>query len=263
MLQTVYTKDLRDQRRGLTGWSIGLILLVVLMAALWPSIRDMPDLEVFLANYPEAMRELFNIDAIATGAGFLNAELYSIILPAMFLIFAIGRGARAVAGEEEQGTLEVLLVTPLSRLRVLAEKAGSLTTALVGLGVVLFLASWGSAVVVGMDIPVVDLAGAATAMVMLGLAHGFVALAIGSASGRRSWAIAGAAGLATAGYVLFVAAKLVSAVEPWEVLSPFYHALQGGPLGAGFAVNYLWLALLGLVAFLACLYRFDRRDIRA
>ena len=99
MFRNVFVKSLRDQFRGLIGWGIGSTLLVIVEVALWPSVRDIPDVEEFLSNYPEAMRDLFNIEAITTGAGFLNVELFSIILPAVFLIFAIGRGARLVAGE--------------------------------------------------------------------------------------------------------------------------------------------------------------------
>ncbi|WP_406057512.1 ABC transporter permease subunit [Kribbella sp. NBC_00889] len=35
----------------------------------------------------------------------------------------MGHGARALAGEEERGTLELLLVTPVSGSRIVADKA--------------------------------------------------------------------------------------------------------------------------------------------
>ena len=81
MLWTVIRKSLRDQRRALLGWAIGIASMIALMAAVWPTFRDMPDLEQFLANYPKEMRELFNIESMTTGSGFLNAELFSMLLP--------------------------------------------------------------------------------------------------------------------------------------------------------------------------------------
>jgi hypothetical protein len=77
----VFTKTLRDQRKALAGWSIGLAVLVLLEAALWPTVRNMGDLGEFIQGYPEALRELFKIDEFASGAGFLNGELYSLMLP--------------------------------------------------------------------------------------------------------------------------------------------------------------------------------------
>ncbi|MFI7602390.1 hypothetical protein [Actinoplanes sp. NPDC049681] len=69
--------------------------MVLLETALWPSIGKMPDLQQFLATYPEAMRKLFNLDDFGTGTGFVNAELSSALVPVPFLTYAIGRGARS------------------------------------------------------------------------------------------------------------------------------------------------------------------------
>lgn len=263
MLQNVFLKTLRDLRMGLLAWGIGIAVLVGSMAAVWPSIRTMPDIEEFLASYPEAMREIFNVEAITTGAGFLNAELYSILLPALFIIFAIGRGARMVAGEEEAGTLEVLLVTPASRSRVLLDKAAALAVALVALGVVLLVTTWVASAVVGMGIGLADAANGSLAMVLLGLAHGWLGLAVGAASGRRPLAVGVAATVAVAGYVLYVLSLLVDALEPWGPWSPFEQALRGGPLGGGVQASYLWLALAAVVFVAAALPLFDRRDVLA
>lgn len=57
MLANVFLKTLRDQRRGFVGWSIGLIVLVLLEAALWPTVGGMGNLQEFIAGYPEALRK--------------------------------------------------------------------------------------------------------------------------------------------------------------------------------------------------------------
>ena len=41
------------------------------------------------------------------------------MLPLLLLVYAIGAGSRAIAGEEESGTLDLLLAHPLSRRRSL------------------------------------------------------------------------------------------------------------------------------------------------
>ena len=93
-MTVVLLRTLRDLRRGLIGWTLGVVSLVAVMAWVWPSMQDIPDLDALLANYPEPMRELFNIDAFSTGAGFFNAELFSLVVPILFAIFGISRGAR-------------------------------------------------------------------------------------------------------------------------------------------------------------------------
>lgn len=261
MLRNVFLKSLRDQRRALLGWSIGILLLVVLEAALWPSIKKMPALDELLAGYPEAMRKLFNLEDFASGRGFMNAELFSALLPILFIAFAIGRGARSIAGEEEAGTLEVLLVTRVSAVRLVLAQAAALAVATAALGTVLYGSLLGSSAVFGMGIGAGELAGATLAMVLLGIEFGWLALALGAATGRRGLAIAGAATAAVAAYVLYVAGEFVEAVQPWQPASPFHQALTGGPLGAGMPLAYAWMALAGAVVVAVALPVFDRRDI--
>jgi ABC-2 type transport system permease protein len=261
MLRNVFLKSLRDQRRALVGWSLGVVLLVGLMAGIWPSFRDMPDLKDFLANYPEQFGRLFNIEAMTTAAGYLNAELFSIMLPVLFIIFGIARGARMIAGEEEAGTLEALLVTPVSPVRLLLHQAAALATALTVLGMVLFAATIGSSALFGMDIPVSEAAVASLAMVLLGVEHGYLALAVGAVTGRRSVAIAVAAVVAILGYFLYIAGQLVDSMSGWQPVSPFHQAIHGGPIGGGLVASYWWMALASAVFVVAALPVFNRRDI--
>jgi ABC-2 type transport system permease protein len=263
MLRNVYLKGLRDQRRGLVGWSTGIVLLVLLMSALWPSIRDVADLDEFLASYPEAMRELFNLEEFATGTGFLNAELYSALLPILFLVYGVSRGARAVAGEEEAGTLDVLLVTRVSPARLVLQQAAGLATGVAALGAVTFVAVIGFSAAFGLGVTAGAAATGSLAMVLLGVEFGWLALAVGAATGRRVVAISVATVLAVGAYVLYVAGALVDAVGPWAPLSPFHQAIEGGPLGAGLRPAYAWMVLAGLAVLLASLPVFDRRDIAA
>lgn len=261
MLRNVFLKSIRDARRGLVGWSIAIALIVLAESALWPAMPDLTELEKFLQTYPEAMRELFNLDDFATGTGFLNAELFSALLPILFLVYAIGHGARAVAGEEDAGTLDVLLLTRVSPVRLTLERAASLATLLALIGVVLFASVVVFGAIFGLGVTAADAATGSLAMVLLGVEFGWIALAIGVATGRRVFAVGVTAALAVGSYLLYVAGALVSDVEPWAPLSPFYQALEGGPLGAGLPAAYGWMPLVGAVALAAALPVFDRRDI--
>lgn len=263
MLPSVYLKSLRDQRRALVGWSIGLVLLMLVESAMWPSIRDMPDLTEFLNNYPEAMRKLFNLEDFSTGTGFFNVELFSMVLPLLFILFAVGRGARLIAGEEEAGTLDVLLVTPASPARLVLSQAAALATALAGFGMVLWTAGMVCSAAFGLNLDAGDLALAALTMVLLGIEFGWLALAVGAVTGRRAYAVAVPAAVAVASYVLYVAGELVDAVKPWQPLSPFQQALADGPLGAGWRPEYLWMPLVAALAVALAIPIFDRRDVAA
>ena len=71
-------------------------------------------------NYPDALKSLFGITgggSLSSGAGFLDAELFSFMIPLLVLVLAIGTGARIFAGEEDAGRLELVLAYPLRRSR--------------------------------------------------------------------------------------------------------------------------------------------------
>ncbi len=263
MLDNVFVKTLRDLRRGLIGWGAGIAATVGIMGAIWPTVRDMPDMESFLENYPEVLRELFNFDEYMTASGYLNAELFSFMVPAMFLVFGIMRGARLVAGEEELGTLEVLLSTPVSRRRVLLHKAAALVVSVVVLGAVLFVSTALVMAAVGADASLSEILVGATSVTLLGVEFGLVALAVGASTGSRAWALGASSALAVGSYLLFAIAKIVDAVEPYEILSPFYQTLDAGPMGGGFRAAFLWTLVVGAVAIVAALPLFDRRDVPA
>ncbi|MFG1798181.1 ABC transporter permease subunit [Nocardia sp. NPDC049149] len=261
MLRTVYTKCLRDQRRGLIGWSIGIALLVLLESAIWPTFSDMSGIQEFLKSYPEAMRKLFNLDQFATGTGFLNAELFSMMLPILFLVFTIGRGARGIAGEEERGTLELLLVNGVSPIRLALEQAAVVVTSVAVLGVVLFGSVVACSAIFGLGIPIAFAATGALSMTLLGMEFGLIAAAVGAATGKRVLALSAATILAVGAYMLYVASQLVTAVAPWGPWSPFHQAIAAGPMGAGLPLPLLWLLAGGICCVLAALPIFDRRDI--
>jgi len=263
VFRNVYLKTLYDERRGLLAWSLSIVLLVGMESALWPSMRDMVDLENIYAKLPKELTKLFNLDAKTTGPGFLNAELFTLMLPALFLVYGIGHGARLVAGEEEAGTLDLLLVTPITGAGIVLQKAFALFTCLAVLGLSLFLATTGMSLIFGVGISAAQAATGSLSMTLLGAEYGALALAAGAVVGRRPVAIAIASAAATAGYVLYAAGLMVDSIAPWRPLSPFDQALHGGPLGAGLPPAYLWLAGGATLLTLIALPALDGRDIAA
>ena len=102
MFRSVMTKTLHDQRRALPAWVIGLVLLVGMYVAIWPSVRGEPSMNEFLDQMPEAFRALFAMSGadMSTPVGYVKIELLSFMVPLLLLTYAIGAGAAAIAGEE-------------------------------------------------------------------------------------------------------------------------------------------------------------------
>jgi ABC-2 type transport system permease protein len=255
---------LRDRRRALIAWALGLAGVATMYAAFYPSIRDSSaDLRAYLEKLPLAIRELIGGN-FTTPAGYLRSEVFSTLGLILFLVFAIGAGARAIAGEEEGRTLDLLLSTPIRRREVLLGKWLAMAVSALGLVATLGLAITVVGPAFGVRVGIADLASACAMLYLLGLAFGTVALAVGCFTGRRGLASGVAGAIATVAYVLNVLAPAVDALAPLRPLSPFRWYLQPDPLVSGVAaVNVGVLVAITAVAFASAWVTFERRDLRA
>lgn len=262
MSGAVLAKTLRDEARPLVWWSLGVVAVLLLMALLWPSIRDVYTAEL-LASYPEELQEAFNIEGAMDGAGYLNMEVFSIVLPVLFIVFGVGRGARLIAGEAQEGVLEPVLVSPLPRWSVLLQKAVGLAAGVALLAVVTALATLLGSAVGDLAIPWDEAVVGAAAMGLLGLYAGWLALAVGAATGHRGVAMAAAGLVLVGGYLLHIVGAILARVEPWRVVSPFTQAIDEGPIGTVVPWGFATLAVTAAAFLVLALPLFERRDVEA
>ncbi|MDH3729913.1 MAG: ABC transporter permease [Acidimicrobiia bacterium] len=265
MLHSIAGKTIFDSRRAMIGWMIGTALAALLVVAIYPIIRDTPEILDLLESYPEAMLEMFGIDDIdsyTSPPGFLETQLFSTYVPLIFLIFAIGRGVSVLAGEERDRTLDVLLANPVSRERVILEKAAAIAALIAVLGAVVFVVVLSGSLLYEGWPSVVNLVSAVISAILMGLTYGWLALAAGAVTGRRGMAMGVAAGLAVATYIINGVAPLVEGLE-WAVnLSPFNYYLDHNPLQNGFHLGNA-AVLAGLCALFlgVAVWGFRRRDV--
>jgi len=267
MLRTVLGKTLSEQRRALVWWGIGIFLSGATYAPFYPSIKENAEvLEKYMESMPDFLREAFMGASgdFTSPAGYLNTELFNFFAPLLLILFAVGAGARAIAGEEEKQTLDILLSTPIARRRVVVDKFLAMLTA----GAFLTALLWLSIPILGppfdLNPSLVDLAAASLMCYLLAMAFGSIALAIGCATGRRGLAIGVTAGIAAGTWLLDMLVPAIDAISWLQRLSPFHYYLQPEPMmnGIGWGGSAV-LAAISAVAFGAALTLFERRDLAA
>lgn len=265
MVLPVSAKTLRDHRRGIAGWVAGLILLALMDLAVFPTVHSQAgQMDQFLKAYPQALKAMFGLGTdFSTGPGYLDAEFFSFLGPLLMLAIGIGFGAGATAGEEERGTIDWLLSTPLSRTRVMLEKTLGVLAAVLVAGAALAVVLLAGSAAAGLGLPIGGIAAAVMNLVLLGWAYAALALAVAAATGHR-WAATGAAvGLGLGGYLLTSLARIVPALQSWRWLSPFtWYASRDalrGQLHAGYLAA---LTVTALVLVALAVVAFRRRDLR-
>ncbi len=104
--------------------------MVALQVSVYPTVRDDSGFADLTRTTREVLKELFGFGGAefdyTSPAGYLGIELFSLMVPLLLIIAAVATGAAAIAGEEERGTLDLLLSLPLTRRRVTAEKLGAM-----------------------------------------------------------------------------------------------------------------------------------------
>ncbi len=262
-MKGLLAKAALDQRRGLVGWSLGIVAVVAMYAAFFPSIKESAaDLQSYIDALPEAIRNIVGAESYTSPVGYLEGEFFNSLGPLLVLIFAIGAGARAIAGEEEAGTLDLLLATPVRRREVLASKALTIAIAAAALAAVAAITIGLVGPVFDLSVPIADVLAACSMLALLGLAFGGIALAIGAATGRRSIANAVAAGIAVLAFIVNAVGPTVDWLRPFRPLSPFRWYQDPGLLTGGLHVrNVLVLAGIATVSYVVAWVSFERRDL--
>jgi ABC-2 type transport system permease protein len=267
MSAVVFRRAVGNRRRWLFGWSLGIAAYMVLNIAFYPSFRDQADqMNQMFDNLPESLRSVMGIgngvDPFSP-VGYLSSQVFQLALPLLLIIAAISI-AGSVAGDEEHGLLETVFSLPVSRRRVLGERAAAVIVLIGSLAAVAFVATAGSAVAVDLGVGVAAIAWASLAAAALAVAIGAVALALGAISGRKSVAIAVASAVAVTSYLItslgdadiafFRRLRPLSVFTHYDVLETLRVGHPSWPLAVLVAI-----AVLALVVALVAL---DHRDLR-
>lgn len=257
-----FTKWLWDRRRSIATWTVAVAAVGGMYAAFWPTI-DNPAMRDAIDNYPGGLLEALNYTDIATPSGYLSATVYGLVVAVLVIVYAVSAGARLIAGDEEAGTLDLVLAHPVSRPRVALQRGAALVLSLVmiSLGLLIVIV----ALVKPFDltgISIGDLLAMHLHLVLFGMVFGALAYAVGAITGRRGPAIGAGAALGVFGFAANGILPQVDGLEWTDRLSPFAWLNGGSPLSNGLQVVDLSI-MVGLVVGLVAVgtFGFARRDV--
>ena len=242
--------------------------MAALLAVAYPTVRGNSELDKTFANLPPGVEALLGLSGgnpLSSPSGYLNSQFFANILPVMLLVFGIGSGAAAIAGDESAGTLELLLANPISRVRVALARLGALAAMLSALAAVCAIALIVLAPSTGLNrgLSSAHIVAATVAATLTAFTFAGVAFAVGAATGRRGTALALAAGLAVAGYLLEGLAPQVNVLHPTGAVNPWHWLLSADPLRHGLTWHTWLLPLASVTAFtVISMPRLARRDLR-
>ena len=259
MFRSILSKSLRDYRVPMLAWGFGLLVFMAAEVAM-----ATPTVVTAYLSLVKILSFWGDPYAMNTPEGYITFRYLETAWPILLSIWPILAGARLVRGEEERGTMEVLLATSQSRTRLLLEKVNALVIALLVIAVLFAVGVVGGfAALGGGHVDFVRALLAGLNLVLLAFFFGMVALLLSQVTTGRRAAAGWTSGLLILFVFLYMAGRELNG--SWvQYLSPVYYYNLNRPLIAGFPDQPLAaLLLLGLAVL--CLggsvFLFARRDI--
>ena len=258
-----FKNTLKKMRGTIIGWSIGLLLYDMLMSSFYSSIQDLGDeMLQMLESYPKEMIAFFpSIDKFTSPIGYIDTY-FSSMMSLIVGIFAVSACAKLIVGDEEKGTLDLVISHPISRTglfwgRVLAFFAAT---------VIILLAAWlgwlipaGNA---GFELTAFDFLLPMLPLFSVLMLFGSLALLLSMLMPAARLASSLGAALLVGNYLLIGMSGLNEDLKPIFEVTPLYFYQ-----GAWILEDPKWWWLAGLVGISLVLFAiswllFQRRDIR-
>ena len=262
--RSIFLKTLRDCRIPIAGWGLGIGVMTPLIVAIVPTLlsdaQSRAAIEGLLRN--PVIRIFGEPAEVLTPGGYATWRL-AIILP-LVGIWALLAGSRTLRGEEESGSLDLLLSLPRSRLHVAAAKLAALAVAVGLIGMLIGLMAFAGGLMAHAQIPLRAALGFGLNTALLaGVYGGCAVLASQFTTGRRTAAgVSGA--LLGLSMMMTSAGRAVPGAEWVGRLSPVYYFERSKPLVPSVGTDARAMAVLAVLSLLLTatgMVLFLRRDI--
>jgi ABC-2 type transport system permease protein len=266
MFGNIFLKTLRDHRWGITGWGLGLGLMVAVVILeyqqFFSNMQQQAEFEKAYQSFSFLIGESVSINTLG---GFVTME--TVVYGAVMLgLWAALVGVSITRGEEEPGVLDVLMSTPLGRMQIFLQKLAALAVAIVGATLLIGSMFFVGLLVSGQTLP---FDGVIATLLNVGVAAAFwgaIGVLVGQLIARRRVASMLTGALIFGTYLFNSVAETVPGLAGLTWLSPFHYYNMSKPLVPGLGLDWWGIAaLLGgtLVASALAGWLFARRDIGA
>ncbi len=256
-------QELRFRRNAMIGWGIGLCFFPAVYVGIYPEFADQ------LAGFQDLL-DLAIYQAMGISfAGFEEyvASTVTNFIPVLLCIFAVINSTNTLAGEEDDGRLELIVALPIPRWQIVTVKAIAIgislfvTLAIVGLGSALTLLSIESQVETAVSATDLFLNVLSAWPIVMAIA--MISLFLGTFTPSKRIASILATVVVVVSYFGSNMAGLLTSLENLQKVFLFYYfdATADGLINGQETGNVLIILAVVLVAFVLALFFFQRRDI--
>lgn len=256
-------KSITDHLRGIIGWALGVIAIVVIQMSVYPTIRSSSaDWSSLINAFPDAFKEMIRMNDYTSEPGYLTTELMSFVVPFIFIGLGCTWGARITTEDEESGFADIALALPISRASYLVSRFSASVSVMLITSASFLITTLVGARMLSMSIPFSKFLAGALCLFLLGTLAMSLAALIGSMTGARASALGLSMSFAIGSFLVYSLAPLVDFLDTTMPVNIFEWTIGTTPLFDGFDwVKLSCTATTAMVCALATFYFFDKRNI--
>ena len=256
-------QEMRSRRGAIIGWGLGLSFFPVVYLSLYPTVAE--EMSSFQSLMELPIYQAMGM-TLASFEGFVASTVTNLV-PVLLCIYAVMAGVGTLAGEEENGRLELIAALPIPRWQIVTVKAIA-----IGLALFLILLIVGTASALTFMAIESQVETAVTPLSLLfnllaawpvAMAVGMISLFLGAFCPTRRVAAVIAGVIVATGYFGSNLAGMISSLEKARKLFLFtyYEATADALVSGQQPGNMLVLLVVALIAYGSAVYFFRRRNL--
>ncbi len=260
--KNIFVKTLRDSRIAIFGWGGGLGLMMYAVLVAVASLTSTPEARQTLISLAQSYAFLAEPVRVDTPGGYATWKYgFTILIMAIWPLLV---GSRMLRGEEDRGSLDVLLSLPRGRTQVALQKLAAMWTALLAMGALIGLFTYAGGIKAQANYGLVGAMLFSLNLVLFCGIFGGIALLISQFTQRAGTAAGATGGLLFFFIMLDMLHRVISGTEWISRLSPVYYYNLSKPLIPSYGANpgalFVLFALATIISGIA-IWLFDHRDV--
>jgi len=253
----------RALRRSAMWWGVGIVAFSTVNIAFWPSLEDSDSL-TSLQDATGDLLEAFGAQNIATPEGYMDGQMFALMLPLLLSGMAIAMSTALTAGDEDAGRLELLHALPVARRAIWLARFAAVLCSTAVVAAVVAAATVLAAQAFSLEVSASRVVAATFGCAALALFHAGVCYLVAGSGRSRAVSVGAGVLVLVAGYVVSFVFPLSDALAGAQKASPWYWAIGTQPVTDGIDP----LPLVGLLLVTAALvalgtWLLEHRDIRS
>jgi len=261
---TEFKNTLRRSWGALIGWGLALGALGYFMMGFYDLLAEQRTaMEQLIAQYPPELMAFFGSTGtvnLFTPAGYLTVEFFS-LMPVVLGIFGVATGSGLLAGDEENGLLDLVISYPVSRTSLFFGRLLGFAVTLAGILGITWLAFTAGIGATKMDVTAVELLRPFIGLYAIVFLFGGLGLLLSMLLPSRGMANMLAGILMVASYFIQSLSSINPDLEKIAEYLPLKY-YQSGYAIDGLNNDWLWLLGFGLLFALMAWLLFLQREIR-